>query len=76
MHNLKMSVKQIYNEREASEALGIALPLLHVILDAHIFNYGTPRHENVEFTSADLLMIAYWVEKTPLENILAMPMRN
>jgi len=70
MHNLKMSVKQIYNEREASEALGIALPLLHVILDAHIFNDGTPRPENVEFTSADLLMIAYWVEKTPMENVL------
>ena len=76
MPNSKMPTKQIYNEREASEALGIALPLLHVILDAHIFNDGTPRPENVEFTSADLLMIAYWVEKTPLENILAMPMRN
>jgi len=50
--------------------------LLHVILDAHIFNDGTPRPENVEFTSSDLLMIAYWVEKTPMENVLAMPMRN
>ncbi len=76
MHNIKMPVKQLYNEREASEALGITLPLLHVILDAHIFNDGIPRPENVEFTSSDLLMIAYWVEKTPMENVLAMPMRN
>jgi hypothetical protein len=76
MHNSKMSMKQLYNEREASEALGIPLPLLHVILDAHIFNDGTPRPENVEFTSSDLLMIAYWVEKTPMENVLAMPLRN
>jgi len=76
MHNLKMPAKQLYNEREASEALGIALPLLHVILDAHIFNDGTPRPESVEFTSSDLLMIAYWVEKTPMENVLAMPSRS
>ena len=76
MHNIKMTVKQLYNEREASAALGITLPLLHVILDSHIFNDGTLRPENVEFTSSDLLMIAYWVEKTPMENVLAMPMRN
>ena len=76
MHNLKMPAKQLYNEREASEALGIALPLLHVILDAHIFNDGTPRPESVEFTSSDLLMIAYWVEKTSMENVLAMPSRS
>jgi hypothetical protein len=76
MHNIKMTVKQLYNEREASAALGITLPLLHVILDSHIFNDGIPRPENVEFTSSDLLMIAYWVEKTPMENVLAMPMRN
>ena len=77
MHNLKMPVKQLYNEREASDVLGIALPLLHKILDKHIFNDGTtPRPANVEFTSSDLLMIAYWVEKTPMENVVAMPMRN
>jgi hypothetical protein len=76
MHNLKTPAKQLFNEREASEALGIPLPLLHVILDAHIFNDGIPRPENVEFTSADLLMIAYWVEKMPMENVVAMPLRN
>ena len=76
MHNLKMPVKQLYNEREASDVLGIALPLLRTILDKHIFNDGTPRPGNVEFTSSDLLMIAYWVEKTPMENVVAMPMRN
>jgi hypothetical protein len=50
--------------------------LLHTILDKHIFNDGTPRPANVEFTSSDLLMIAYLVEKTPVENVVAMPMRN
>ena len=76
MHNLKIPAKHLYNEREASEALGIPLALLHLILDEHIFNDGAPRPENVEFTSSDLLMISYWVEKTPLENLLAMPMRD
>ena len=76
MRNLKMPMKQLYNEREASDVLGIALPLLHTILDKHVFNDGTPRPGNIEFTSSDLLIIAYWVEKTPLENILAMPVRN
>jgi hypothetical protein len=76
MHNLKMPVKQLYNEREASDVLGIALPLLHKILDKHIFNDGTTRPANVEFTPSDLLMIAYWVENAPTENVVAMPMRN
>jgi hypothetical protein len=78
MHNfnLKTPTKKLYNEREASEALGIGLPLLHAILDEHIFNDGRSRPENVEFTSSDLLMISYWVEKTPAENLLAMPRRN
>jgi hypothetical protein len=76
MPNLKMPVKQFYNEREAAETLDIALPLLHAILDAHIFNDGTPRPANLEFTSSDLLMISYWVEKPTTENVIAMPMRN
>jgi hypothetical protein len=76
MHNLKMPVKQLYNEREASDVLGIALPLLHTILDKHVFNDGTPRPGNIEFTSSDLLIIAYWVEKTPMENVVVMPVRN
>jgi hypothetical protein len=76
MLNLKTPAKHLYSEREASEALGIALPLLHIILDQHIFNDGTPRPANVEFTSSDLLMISYWVEKTPMENVLTMPSKG
>jgi hypothetical protein len=76
MHNFKMPVKQLYNEKEAAEVLGIDLPVLHAILDEHIFNDGTPRPESVEFTSSDLHMIAYWVEKTPMHNLVTMPMRD
>jgi hypothetical protein len=76
MFNLKIPGKHLYNEREAAEALGIALPLLHIILDEYIFNDGMPRPANVEFTSSDLLMVAYWVEKTPMENVVAMPLKG
>ena len=62
MHIAKQSAKQLYNEREAAEALGISVLLLHAILDEHIFNQGAPRPENLEFTAADLLLISYWVE--------------
>jgi len=75
MLNIKSPARHLYTEREASEALGIPLALLHLVLDEHIFNDGAPRPANVEFTSSDLLMISYWVEKTPMENLLTMPAR-
>ncbi len=62
MYIAKQSAKQLYNEREAAEALGISLPLLHAILDENIFNQGTPRPESIEFTASDLLLLGYWVE--------------
>jgi len=75
MLTLKAQMKHLYNEREACEALGIALTSLYSILDEHVFNDGTPRPPNVEFTSSDLLMLSYWVEKMPveMENVLTMP---
>jgi hypothetical protein len=68
----KTMPKQSYNEKEAAEALGISVPLLHAILDKHIFNDGTLRPENVEFTPADLLMISYWVEGATARTAVAM----
>jgi len=76
MQNAKTLVKQLYNEKEAAAALGISLPALYAILDEHIFNDGHSRPENVEFAPADLLMLAYWVESSAGENIIAMPRRN
>ena len=63
MPNIKSMPKQSYNEKEAAEALGITIPMLHAILDKYVFNEGAPRPENVEFTAADLLMIGYWAEQ-------------
>lgn len=62
MFNSKMPTKQLYNEREAAEVLGISAAMLNTILDRYVFNDGGPRPPNVEFTSSDLLMISYWVE--------------
>lgn len=72
MHNSKTQVKQLYNEEEASEALGISVAMLHQILDRHIFTDGGSRPANVEFTSADLLMLSYWVDAESVEIIASM----
>jgi hypothetical protein len=62
MYIAKQSAKQLYNEKEAAEALGVSVSLLHTVLDENIFNQGTPRPENIEFTASDLLLLGYWVE--------------
>jgi hypothetical protein len=62
MYITKPTTKQLYNEKEAAEVLGIPVLLLHAILDEHVFNEGTPRPESIEFTASDLLLIGYWVE--------------
>jgi len=71
MYIAKQSAKQLYNEKEAAEALGISLAVLHAILDEQIFNQGTPRPENIEFTASDLLMLGYWAELTGQQRLSA-----
>jgi len=67
MNIVKQPTKQYYNEKEAAEALGISVLLLHAILDQQVFNEGTSRPENIEFTPADLLLIGYWLETAARE---------
>ncbi len=67
MYITKPSTKQLYSEKEAAEALGIPVILLHAILDEHVFNEGTPRPENIEFTASDLLLLSYWIETATRE---------
>ncbi|MGA2989231.1 MAG: hypothetical protein ABSD88_02065 [Candidatus Korobacteraceae bacterium] len=71
MYITKQSAKQLYNEREAAEALGISTLLLYSILDEHVFNQGTPRPENIEFTASDLLLVSYWVETATQQKLSA-----
>jgi len=49
-----------YSETEAAQALGITVGRLHQLLDRYVFNVGTRRPPNIEFTSSDLLLLSYW----------------
>ena len=76
MQSLVPPTKEFYTEREVSEMLGLSIPLLHVILDEHIFNDGTPRPEKLKFTSSDLVLIEFWHDCMPTPKLLRMPRRN
>ena len=68
-----------FTEQEAAAALGISLRRLHELLDTYIFNQGSPRPATLEFTSSDLLLLAFW-DKQPaareVGSIIEMPKRN
>ncbi len=49
-----------YSETEAARALGITIARLHQLLDRYVFNVGTSRPPNIEFTGSDLLLLSYW----------------
>ncbi len=40
--------------------LGISIATLHQLLDRYIFNVGSRRPPNLEFTSGELLLLSYW----------------
>jgi len=76
MQSTKQPAKDVYSEKEAAEALGISLPTLHQLLDAHIFNDGTSRPPQVQFTSADLVLLEFWREMMPNPKVVRMPRRS
>ena len=52
--------KDFYSEAEAANMLGISIARLHQLLEQYVFNVGTPRPSNIEFTSSDLVLLSYW----------------
>jgi hypothetical protein len=56
----KAVTKDYYSEAEAARMLGISIARLHQLLDQHIFNVGSRRPPNIEFTSSELLLLSYW----------------
>ncbi len=56
----KVVSKDYYSEAEAARVLGISIARLHQLLDQYVFNVGTPRPPNIEFTSGELLLLSYW----------------
>ena len=61
----KLVPKDHYSESEAASILGVSIARLHQLLDQHIFNVGSRRPPNIEFTSSDLLLLSYWNRESP-----------
>jgi hypothetical protein len=75
-HRLGNTLKEFFTESEAAEALGISVPRLYMLLDAHIFNDGSARPSELTFTSADLTLLGFWQRTTPNPKVVRMPRRN
>lgn len=71
--DVKRSVKDYYSEVEAARELGISINRLHSLLDAYVFNDGTPRPPDIELTSPDLLLLKYWNRSMPEQKVVCMP---
>ena len=52
--------KDYFSEAEAAKALGITVARLHYLLDHYVFNEGSRRPANIEFTSSELTLLSYW----------------
>ncbi len=61
----KAVTKDYYSEAEAARVLGISIARLHQLLDEYIFNVGSPRPPNIEFTGGELLLLSYWNKESP-----------
>ena len=69
------SLKECYSEAEAAEYLKISVPRLHLLLDLHIFNDGTPRPAVLTFCDADLVLLGFWIKSEENPKIIRMPRR-
>ncbi len=68
--------KEFYSEVEAAQALNITLERLHRLLDEHIFNDGSPRPNNMNFRSSDLVLLSFWNRTIANPKVLRMPRRR
>jgi hypothetical protein len=69
------SLKECYSEPEAAEYLNISLQRLHLLLDKHIFNDGTPRPADLTFCDADLVLLGFWIKSEGNPKVIRMPRR-
>jgi hypothetical protein len=69
-------VKESYTEVEAAAALGITLDRLRGLLDANLFNDGTPRPEMLTLLPSDLVLIGFWNKTAANPKVVRMPRRN
>ncbi len=75
MTNTDKPVKEFYSEVEAAEALDISITRLRMLLDEHIFNDGTNRPAELQFSNSDLVLLKFWDHSTPNPKVVRMPRR-
>lgn len=75
MTKLKRTSQELYSETEAAAELGISIGRLHELLDRYVFTGGNVRPAAIEFTSSDMLLLAYWNNSAerPKAKIISMP---
>ncbi len=79
MSGLNRFSRELYSEAEAAAMLGISIARLHELLDRYVFTGDNRRPAAIDFTSSDLLLLAYWNnsdERPTANNVIPMPKRN
>jgi hypothetical protein len=66
----------MYTEADAAETLGIRLSELHLLLDEHVFNDGSPRPQELTFQESDLVLLSFWKRSRANAKVLRMPRRS
>ena len=67
--------KDTYSEIEASQALGLSMDRLNLLLDENIFNDGTQRPERLTFRPSDLILLEFWNKSMGDRKVVRMPRR-
>ena len=75
MRMIMRTDKDTYSETEASQALGLSVERLHLLLCENVFNDGSVRPENLTFRPSDLVLLEFWNKSMGDKKIVRMPKR-
>ena len=76
MRNTTPTPKEFYTEEEAARELGISLARLYMLIDENIFNDGSPRPDDLTFSSTEMTLLAFWHRTTRNPKVVRMPKRK
>ena len=76
MKNSNQTLRKLYTEEQAAQALGISLLHLRRILDENVFNDGEPRPAEVLLEASDLVLLEFWSQRAPMPKVIRMPRRS
>lgn len=65
--------KDYYSESEASQALGLSIERLHLLLDENVFNDGSPKPSGLTFRPSDLILLEFWNKSMGDRKVVRMP---